>query len=1121
MTTQTLATPWNWDGYVKDVLYDRANRKYYMLYGQQHNNIADHLISYDVETDTWKRIATTDTTINSISRQYEMWHLATDDFTNFFILATVHLTEGDDDTLVRGTYDALESTNSHIKILKYNLTDNLWTIVDDDGGNAPQIGFYYSAFLPPTDTITRYPMLPDTRTTFTVNSNNELIYRGKNGFHAYHITDDTKRTLKTIPTDSLRSMDCYIGGTPETTFFAWIEQQADNSVLRIDNGNGDVIVNETYDNSDNPLYKAPANPSTGDRESQIITISDMIHHADELYAVLQIKAGTATDIYAESEGYLINIKLPSVEMNSKTRTSTANINRVKHYPHFTRAARSPVVHNGEIYYFEGSHYQYQPHAEAVSRARTLQIRASEPYPNDTGNLIRMDGDEYIDFGLCWRSAFNIPILDAEDNGYGRHGGTTSPMLSDGKAIQFWAGYGDLTQLNEPPVNDINNWQWLQFGNNIPQRIPIFHTNGKQAWDAINTLAKLTNTTISYRKGKFSFLPRATRQTTLTADITATTTSLIVKDATRFENTGMVLINDELITYDFLGSNELSDLTRGAEQSQATSHTKGDTVLFVDALVFNHPDKKNLGSLNFKPDFLGIYNQLTAKLTPITGTKAEVYTESTESVEANGEKPRDFNLDMLTWHERPWAQVLLDAYLDEMKQAQFEVSLELPWSPHLRLGQTLVVDQQVVAHLRWTPVRILRISHDFDARTTRITGRTFGLHRGTPTPIAFDAAEPKHHILVVNEPITPFLLPKARGGLDPLTYNLSTLPDGMQFTATSREVSGTPTTIGTTMMTYTAHDASTVPQTATHHFRITVVDALAFDGDPLEDVVYTEGCYVDYQLPPAIGGIPPITYQLTGLPPTLTMAGPTASRSRQTSPRIQGIIPAGQWCLEYTAKDAKNSVAQEFDIIGDSKPQWTSFFVDETEHGLLDGASGELRLFDTDGNRKDSGTGTFNIHLGGGDWRGVAMTDTRKIFVDNAGNVRSYDNAYQEQPSEHFTLPSGDWQDVAPIGENRIGFLDRATSTVRMYDHTLTRVPSADIAFGFCADFRSITSDGVHLYVLIENLDTLLTYHIPDGEFKENLATTIIEGATNWQSIRMVAGTFRVLSTFSVLLTSLL
>ena len=254
---------WNWQGYIKDIVHDPTNQKYYMLYGQQHNNIADHLISYDVATDEWQRIATTETTINSIKRQYEMWQLATDDFNDFYILATVHLTEGDDDTLVRGTYDALESNTSQIKILKYKMNTDTWTTIDDITGNAPQLGFYYAAFAPPIDTITRYPMLPDTRHTFTIatiNTHPELIYRGKHGFHTYRLSDYTKRTLKTIPQDSRRSMDCHIGNTPDTTFFGWIEQNNGKSVLRIDDGNGTEIVNKEYDNSDNPLIQSTRTP---------------------------------------------------------------------------------------------------------------------------------------------------------------------------------------------------------------------------------------------------------------------------------------------------------------------------------------------------------------------------------------------------------------------------------------------------------------------------------------------------------------------------------------------------------------------------------------------------------------------------------------------------------------------------------------------------------------------------------------------------------------------------------------------------------------------------------------------------------------------------------------------
>lgn len=1080
------AQHWNWDGYVKDIVYDQTNKKYYMLYGQQHNDIPDHLISYDVATDAWKRIATTETTINDIIRQYEMWQLATDDYNDFYILATVHLTEGDDDSLVRGTYDVLESNTSQIAIRKYEMDTDTWTTVDDITGNAPQLGFYYAAFSPPIDTITRYPMLPDTRHTFTVktiNTHPELVYRGKDGFHSYRLSDGTKRTLKSIPVDSRRSMDCYIDNTPETTFFGWIEQNAGNSVLRIDDGNGIEIVNKAYSNSDNPLYKAPAHPATGDRSSQIITISDMIFHAGELYVVLQIKAGNTTDIHAESEGYLINIK-----------TTSSNISPIKHYRHFTRAARSPVIHNGEVYYFEGSHYQYQPHAANVTRTGTLQIDRNDPYPDDTGNLIRMDGDEYIDFGLCWRSAFGggdslVGGVSNPDNpsGYGKHGGTASPMLSDGNVIHLWAGYGDLTHLNMPPVNDINNWHWIQFGRRIPQRIPIFHTNDKQAWERLNTLAKLTNATISHNNSKFRFTPRRTRQSTLIADITDTQQNIIVKDGSRFDvkqgGSGIVLINDELIRYNFLGSNELSELERGAEGSTPAPHKKGDTVIFVDALAFNHPDKKNLVSLNFKPDFLGIYNQLTAHLTPITAHNAEVYLEHEESIDSNGEKPRDFNFDLLTWHERPWAETLLNDYLVDMHQAQYEVNITMPWAPHLKLGQTLVVDQQVVAHLRYTPVRILRISHDFETRKTHITARTFARQTASE-PVSY-TPPPKDQTFIINEQITPLQLPITT---DKLT--LSDLPTGITFSDTTCQLIGTPTELGTTMLTYDTQGTPT-------RFRITIVNPISFDETVPRDVVFNEGDEIDYALPIASNGIPPITYEISGLPTTFVARG---FRALHSTPRILGTIPAGQFCIEYRAKDAKNNtITQEFDLHGDSKPEWTSFYITDTEQGRIDNASNQVRLYDSNGNRIRATSSSFNINLGVGDWKGAAITDTHKIFLDNAGIVRIYDLENIEQLTQQFNLGTGNWQDVALIGADKIGFLDRDAAAVRMYDLSFTRTPSEDIVFGICADFRSITSDGMVLYVLIENLATVLVWDIAAGEFKPELGIDI--ASTHIQTIR--------------------
>ena len=1080
-----LAREWNWDGYVKSVVYDSANKKYYMLYGQQANHLPDRLISYDVAIDSWERIATTNITLGGVQREYEMWQLATDDFDNFYILATVHRID-ENEELVRGTYDALESTirePTQISILHYQISTGTWTEIDDARGNQPQLGIQYRQFPHPLGFRDRLPMLPDTRTGFVIADiagEKKLVYRGKDGIHTYQLSDGTKETLKTIDTAHLRSMDFWIGD--DNQFFAWVERDdtANTSTFRIDDGDGDEIVNETY--------------NINDTFASLVSVSDMIYHSGALYAVLQT---------GFIQAHLVKIDVASGTVES-----------LKYYEFYVKSARSPVLHNGAVYYFEGSHYQYDPRLGGTN----LDFEA---YPDDTGHLIKIAGDAVLDLGLCWRSAFQNPIDVGVDLGFGRHGGTASPMVSDGEAIHLWAGYGDLHKLNAPPANDIDNYQWLQYGKRVPQRIPIFQTNGKQTWDLMNELARLTNATMSYRKGRFSFLPRATRQTTLGADLTDTATDAVVVDADRFEPNGMVLINDELMSYEMRSTSMLATLERGTEGSQATTHKKGDTVLFVDALVFNHPDKQNLGSLKFKPDFLGIYNQLTAKLTPIEGEKAEVFVENVESVAANGEKPRDFSFDMLTWHERPWAEVLLDDYLTEMQQAQFEVELELPWSPHLKLGQTLVVDQQVVAHLRWTPVRILRISHDFDARTTRITGRTFGLRRISQTALAFDGGITRHRIYVVNEQITAFTLPTASGGLGTLTYSLSQLPPGMSFDLNTREVSGTPTAIGTRIMTYTATDMSTVPQTATLRFRITIVNALAFDGTVPTDLIYEKGCYIDYQLPSASGGIGRIFYEAMGIPTFLNF-------DRRTR-RITGIMQeVGQFGIQYSAWDSSESPTyrvQGFNIRGETAHEWSALIVpagrltptadSKTHVAILTGESSTMRAFDVNGNRvlaEDLVLGASPV------WTGAVITADRRVFTASNSqdafvyNLNAFGNGDRELTAETIHLGEGDWQDVCRIGTDKLGFLDREAGAVRVYGIDRTRMADADIVFGIMANWRGIAAntDGTVLYVLVEDLPFLLAWDMDGGEAgtgafvpAENIP--IIPGSVGWQAVALMSG----------------
>ena len=115
-------------------------------------------------------------------------------------------------------------------------------------------------------------------------------------------------------------------------------------------------------------------------------------------------------------------------------------------------------------------------------------------------------------------------------------------------------------------------------------------------------------------------------------------------------------------------------------------------------------------------------------------------------------------------------------------------------------------------------------------------------------LAFSAPAPTNRVYTVNMAIAPVILPEATGGTGTISYtltgpngtDLSEVP-GLTFTATNRQLSGTPTTAGTTTLTYTATDSATpTPVMVEREFTITInpdatsptLDTAAINGNTL-------------------------------------------------------------------------------------------------------------------------------------------------------------------------------------------------------------------------------------------------------------------------------------------------
>ena len=91
-------------------------------------------------------------------------------------------------------------------------------------------------------------------------------------------------------------------------------------------------------------------------------------------------------------------------------------------------------------------------------------------------------------------------------------------------------------------------------------------------------------------------------------------------------------------------------------------------------------------------------------------------------------------------------------------------------------------------------------------------------------------------------ITTLILPEASGGIGTLTYALTpntSIPAGLTFDASTRTLSGTPTTSSpATTLAYTVTDSATpTPNTVTLTFTITVVQVTVGNGG---EVAYSSG-----------------------------------------------------------------------------------------------------------------------------------------------------------------------------------------------------------------------------------------------------------------------------------------
>ena len=229
-----------------------------------------------------------------------------------------------------------------------------------------------------------------------------------------------------------------------------------------------------------------------------------------------------------------------------------------------------------------------------------------------------------------------------------------------------------------------------------------------------------------------------------------------------------------------------------------------------------------------------------------------------------------------------------------------------------------------------------VDSDGDAATL-----TFALVVTEPAPLdaepSFGTQRVPTQTYTAGTAITPLVLPASTGGNSPLTYSLAPNVPGLQFTAATRTLSGTPTEAGIHSMTYRVVDSD--GDAATLTFALVVTEPAPLDAEPsfgtqrVPTQTYTAGTAITpLVLPASTGGNSPLTYSLAPNVPGLQFTA--ATRTLSGTPTEAGIHSMTYRVVDSDGDAAKLTFVLQITVAEVSGPE-----VSITDMRVTEGDSG--------------------------------------------------------------------------------------------------------------------------------------------------------------------------------------
>lgn len=287
------------------------------------------------------------------------------------------------------------------------------------------------------------------------------------------------------------------------------------------------------------------------------------------------------------------------------------------------------------------------------------------------------------------------------------------MLSIGDDLHLCAGYGNLDEVlrYNSLASQADNMAHIVRGKTLHYVLPRFRSPSGNIYEALASLAKSVNATLSFEKNLVMISDRRPYRAVTDGATGTGTGNLSFSDTNKpFPESGYLLIGEtEILKYTGISGNAFTGITRGVLGSLIADHADDSKILYLNNIIRSESLGSPYRSITLSSDTNRIFNVIRD-----AGGLVEVRDE--DSIEKFGERP--FTLDLgLTRHERAWIEAIFASYLEELKDLQQIVSIQVVPDFSLRLGT--LVPFFYAGQIK--PMRIVSIR--YERRATHIRGRT--------------------------------------------------------------------------------------------------------------------------------------------------------------------------------------------------------------------------------------------------------------------------------------------------------------------------------------------------------------------------------------------------------------